>query len=219
MKAITIVLADDHHVVRQGLRALLEGEPRFTVVGEAATGLEAIALVERLQPAVLVVDLMMPNLNGLEVTRQVSQRVPRTRTIILSMYASHDYVQEALLSGASGYVLKGSDAADLIRAVSEVAAGLRYLSPPLSQQAIEAYLAQARTETHDSYETLTTREREVLQLVVEGHSNTDIATQLSISPRTVESHRASMMRKLGLQSQTDLIRYAIRQGIIPWERE
>ena len=210
----TIVLADDHRVVRQGLRALLEAESGFRLVGEAGDGLETVQLVERLHPDVLVLDLMMPGLNGLEVTLQVGKRSPQTRVVILSMHANEAYVLEALRNGAAGYVLKDASAAELVQAVREVAAGRRYLSSPLSERAIEAYVGKAQETTLDRYETLTTREREVLHLVAEGHTNAEIAARLSISPRTAETHRANMMRKLGLQTQTDLIRYALRRGII-----
>jgi DNA-binding NarL/FixJ family response regulator len=149
----TIIVADDHHVVRQGLRALLEAEPDFRLVGEASDGLGTVQLVERLKPDVLVIDLMMPGLNGLEVTRQVSQRSPQTRVVILSMHANEAYVLEALRNGASGYVLKDSSAADLVQAVREVVAGRRYLSPPLSERAIEAYVQKAADASLDPYET------------------------------------------------------------------
>jgi two-component system response regulator NreC len=214
MTKTTIVLAEDHHVVRQGLRALLQAEPEFSVVGEAGDGLEAVRLVERIKPDVLVLDLILPGLNGLEVTRQVSQRSPATRVVVLSMHAAEAYVLEALKNGAAGYVLKDASAADLVRAVHEAAAGRHYLSPPLSERAVEAYTRKAQAATLDPYETLTTREREVLHLAAEGHSNAEIAERLVISPRTVETHRASLMRKLDLQSQTDLIRYALQRGII-----
>jgi len=217
MSMMTIVLADDHHVVRQGLRTLLESEPDFRVVGEAGDGLEAVQLVERLQPDVLVLDLMMPSLDGLEVTRQVSQRSPQTRVVILSMHSSEAYVLEALRHGAAGYVLKASSAADLIKAVREVTAGRHYLSPPLSEHAIAAYVQKAKDATLDKYETLTTREREVLHLAAEGYSNREIAERLSISPYTAMTHRANLMRKLDLHSQTDLVRYALQRGIIPME--
>lgn len=213
----TIVLADDHHIVRQGLRALLEVEPGFTVVAEAGDGLEALQLVEQLVPNVLVLDLMMPGLNGLEVTRQLTKHSPKTGIVILSMYANEAYVLEALANGASAYVLKDSNSADLVHAVREVAAGRRYLSPPLSDRAIEVYQAKAKAATLDRYETLTTREREVLQLIAEGHTNTDIASLLGISARTVETHRSNLMHKLVLHTQADLIRYALRRGIIPME--
>ena len=217
MSRTTILLADDHPVVRQGLRALLESEPEFAVVGEASDGLEAVGLVERLKPNVLVLDLMMPGLNGLEVARQVRQRAPKTRVVFLSIHANEAYVLEALRNGAAGYVIKDATTAELVRAVREVAAGRRYLSPPLSEHAIEAYLEKAKGAPLDRYETLTTREREVLHLAAEGLSNPEIAARLGISPRTTETHRAHLMSKLGLHSQTDLVRYALRRGIIPRE--
>src|SRR5215813_5314183 len=135
-----ILLADDHHIVRQGLKALLEGEPHFRLVGEAGDGIEAVRLAERLRPDVLVTDVMMPGLNGLEVTRQVTKSLPKTRVVILSMYTDDAYVFEALRNGASGYVLKDSQASDLVKAVREVAAGRRYLSPPLSERSLEVYM-------------------------------------------------------------------------------
>lgn len=212
----TIVVAEDHRVVRQGLRLLLEAESGFTVVGEAGDGLEAVRLVDRLQPDVLVLDLMMPGLGGLEVTRQVNQR-SHTRVIILSMHSDEPYVLEALRNGAAGYVLKGSSATDLTRAVREAMVGRRYLSPPLSERAIEAYSQKAQATALDTYETLTNREREMLHLAAEGRSNTEIAALLSISTRTVETHRSNAMRKLSLHTQTDLIRYALRRGILPMD--
>jgi len=213
----TIALADDHQVVRNGLRVLLEAEPDFSVVGEAGDGLEAVRLVERLQPDVLVLDLMMPGLNGLEVARQVSQRSPQTRVVILSMYDNEAYVLEALRAGAAAYVPKESTSAELVRAIREAVAGRRYLSPPLSERAIEIYMQRAESAALDPYETLTAREREVLHLVAEGHTNAEIAARLFVSPRTIETHRANLMRKLGLHTQTDLIRYALRRGILPME--
>ena len=213
----TIVLADDHHVVRHGLRSLLEAEPDFSVVGEAGDGLEAAQLVERLQPDVLVLDMMMPGLNGLEVTRQVGQRSRRTHVVILSMHANEAHVLEALRAGAAAYVLKESTYAELVHAVREAVAGRRYLSPPLSERAIEAYMKKAESDALDPYEMLTAREREVLHLVVEGHTSAEIADRLFVSRRTVETHRANLMRKLGLRTHTDLIRYALQRGILPME--
>lgn len=217
MSRTTIVLVDDHVVVRQGLRALLEAEPDFAIVGEAADGLEVPDLVERLKADVLVLDLMLPGLTGLEVTRQVQQRSPQTRIVILSMYANEAYVLEALRNGAAAYVLKEASAADLVHAIREVMAGRRYLSPPLSENAIEVYIQKAKAAPRDAYEALTTREREVLQLAAEGQSNPEIADRLGISVRTVETHRANLMHKLDLRSQTDLVRYALRRGILPPE--
>lgn len=214
---MTIILADDHHLVRQGLRVLLETEPDFQVVGEAAEGQEAVQLVERLRPDVLILDLMMPDLRGLEIIRQVRQRSPRTRMVILSMVANKAYVLEALKNGAAGYVLKKSTAAELFRAVREVTAGRRYLSPPLSEDDIETLIKKAEASKTDPYELLTAREREVLQLIVEGYTNAEIAAQLVISPRTVEFHRANLRRKLGAHTRADLIRAALQRRILPAE--
>jgi len=216
MSETTIVLAGDHFIVRQTLRALLEAEPDFRVIGEAGDGLETMPLVERLRPQVLVLDLLMPGLSGLEVARQVRQRAPETRVIVLSMHANEAYVLEALRHGAAAYVLKATSSTELVQAVRAVVAGRRYLSRPLTERALAAY-AQRAEATPDLYETLTTREREVLHLAAEGCSNSEIGARLSISPRTVEIHRRHLMRKLGLQSQTELVRYAVRRGIIPLE--
>lgn len=211
----TIVLADDHPVVRRGLRTLLESEADFQVVGEAGDGIEAVRLTERLKPDVVVVDLMMPGMTGLEVTRQIASRLPRTQIIVLSVYDSDAYVREAVRGGASGYVLKEASPSDLVAAIRAVAGGQRYLSPSLSQRAVEAYVERARAAAPTPHETLSSREREVLKLAAEGRTSSEIAERLHLSPRTVETHRASLLRKLGLRSQTDLIRYAIRQGILP----
>src|SRR5579864_8784788 len=219
MTSVTVVLADDHPVVRQGLRAVLEAEPLFSIAGEAGDGLEAVDLVAKLKPRVLIVDLMMPGLTGLEVTRRVRKESPDTQVVVLSMHASEPYVLEALRNGAAAYVLKNSQSAHLVQAVREAAAGRRYLSPTLSERAIAAYADRAVADTGptDAYDTLTSREREVLHLAAEGHSHREIAQRLSISPRTAEVHRANLMRKLDLHNQTDLVRYAIRRGIITEE--
>ena len=212
---INILLADDHPIVRRGLRSLFEGEANFSVVGETGDGLEAVRLSERLGADVLVVDIMMPGLNGLEVTRQVRQRCPRTRVAVLSVSGDEPYVVEALRNGASAYVLKGSNGADLIHAVREAAAGRRFLGPPLSQRMIDMFGNKPGNDTAiDPYEKLTTREREVLHLAAEGHTSPDIADRLKMSKRTAETHRAHIMKKLGLHTQTDLILFALRRGII-----
>lgn len=213
----TIVLADDHHVVRQGLRALLEAESNFRVVGEASDGIEAIRVVDNTKPDVLVVDLMMGGMNGLEVARQVSKLSPNTNIVILSMYGNEGYVLEALQAGAKAYVLKEASSEELVRAVREAAAGHHYLSSYLSERAIETYIQKAKYSAQDPYDSLTTREREVLHLVAQGRTSIEIAGQLFISRRTVEIHRANMMRKLNLRTKTDLICYALRRGILPSE--
>jgi DNA-binding NarL/FixJ family response regulator len=215
MSVVNIVLADDHHLVRQGVRALLEADPNFRVIGEAGDGLEALRLVQELRPDFLIVDVRMPGLSGLEVTRQVSERSRQTRVLIMSMYDNEAYLLEAMRNGAAGYILKDNTAAELLEAVHEVAAGQRYLSQALSKRTIDAYVREAQGTTPDPYKTLTSREREVLHLVVEGNTNAKIGRRLHISPRTVEIHRASVMHKLGLRTQTDLILYAVDRGILP----
>lgn len=214
MRPLTIVLADDHHVVRSGLRVLLENDLACTVVGEAGNGPEALALVERLQPDVLVADLIMPGLSGLEVARQTRIVSPQTRIVILSMHADESYVREALRAGVTAYVLKETLSNEFLYAVQQAAQGRRYLSPPLSDRAIDAYANQAAETTLDLYETLTTREREILYLAAQGLTSAEIAEHLMIGVRTVDTHRASMMRKLGLHTPLDLIRFAVRRGIV-----
>ena len=212
----TIVLAEDHHIVRHGLKAVLAAERDFKLLGEAADGLETVRQVERHQPNVLVLDLTLPRLHGLEVARQVRTAAPQTRVLILSMHANEAYVLEALRNDAAGYLLKDDSGTDLVRAVREVAAGRRFLSAPLSELAIQAYIQRKSQDTaQDMYEALTDREREVLQLASEGSSYAEIAEKLFISPRTAETHRTNLMRKLNLKTQTDLVRFAIRRGILP----
>jgi DNA-binding NarL/FixJ family response regulator len=214
---VTVLLADDHPIVRQGMRRLFEAEPDLAVVGEAADGLETVQLVEKLKPSVLVVDMMMPGLNGLEILRQVRKRSPATLSIVLSMQSADAYVVEALKSGASGYILKDSGPGELVIAVRQVIQGQRFLSPKLSERLINAYIQTSDKTVLDPYETLTNREREVLQMVSEGLTTPEIARRLSISPRTAELHRGRMMNKLGLHNQTDVIRYALKRGILPMD--
>ena len=214
MQRISIVLADDHSIVLEGLRRLLETEPDFSVIGEASDGLTAIDLVEKLSPTLLVIDVAMPGLTGLEFARRVKQRFPHTHVLVFSMHGNEPYVLEALRNGAEGYVLKDSRRDVLVEAVRAVASGRRYLSPSLSERAIDGYLQRAEQTAVDTYETLTTRERDVLHLAAEGCTRPEIAKRLFISPRTVEGHRANLMRKLGLVNQTDLIRYALQRGIL-----
>jgi DNA-binding NarL/FixJ family response regulator len=209
-----ILLADDQPLVRQALRCLLERESDLKVVGETSDGLEIVPLVARLKPDVLITDVVMPGLYGLEATRRVREQAPATGVVILSRDPSEWYVTEALRSGALGYVAKQSDVADLLRAVRAVARGHRYLSAPLSDRPIEVWIARAGRPVLDPYDTLTSREREILQLVAEGHSSTAIARRLAISARTVEAHRANVMRKLRLRNRAALIRYALSRGVL-----
>ncbi len=205
----TIVLADDHELLRRGLRALIESRPGCRVVAETGRGDEVPALVAAHRPDVLVIDLMMPGMSGLDVARRVRADV---RVVLLSMHADEAYVSDALAAGALAYVLKGAGSDEILTAVQQVLLGKCYLSPPLTMAAVEAYRAQLRTHT-DPLASLTAREREVLRLVVAGASNGQIAEQLTISPRTVESHCANLLRKLDLQSRFELIRFVIRHGL------
>jgi two-component system, NarL family, response regulator NreC len=216
---ITIALADHHRLIREGLRALLDRERDFKVVGEVADGLQVVRLVERRRPRVLLLALTVPGLNSFELTVRVRQRSPDTEVILLAMYAGDQYVTEALRCGAAGYVVTSASGVELIRAVRKVAAGGRYLSAPFSEHPIDAWLQRVKTRTPGPYDTLTSREREVLSLITEGCSSAEIAGRLSISRRTAESHRSSVMRKLHLSNQMDLIRFAIARGIVvlPWD--
>lgn len=211
---ITIVLAEEQHLVRHGIRCLLAQEHDFAVVGETGDGLEVVSLVRRLRPRILVIGVAMPGLNGLEAARQAREQSAGTAVIILSMYSKERYVVQALRNGASGYVSKRAKPPELARAIRQVAAGHRYLSQPLSARSIGTWLKQAQRTLTDPYEMLSDREREILQLVAEGHTSTGIAARLHISPRTVEAHRASLMRKMGFSHLVDVILFAIGRGIL-----
>lgn len=209
---IRIVFADDHAIVREGLVPLIAAQPGLSVVGEADDGYNALEVIERLKPDIAVLDIMMPGLGGIEVARRVRDCSPGTRVIILSAYSEERHVLDALRAGVRAYVLKEARPRDLVTAITEVAAGRRYLSPPLLEAALDAYIEKARrARTGDRSEHLTDREREVLHLTAQGKTAGQVARALGISARTVETHRANLMRKLGVRNRSDLVRYAIKQ--------
>jgi DNA-binding NarL/FixJ family response regulator len=215
MKPIRILLADDHTVVRKGLRLLLENVPEFRVVADASSGREAVALAEQHLPDVIVMDVAMPILNGIEAARQITAKLPRTAVVFLSMHGDESYVLRALKAGARAYLLKDSAEYDLIQAVKAVSEGKAFFSPAISKMLVEDYMRQMRERgVEDSYELLTTREREVLQLLAEGKNNKDVAALLNLSLYTVETHRSNIFQKLNLHSGAELILYAIRKGVI-----
>ena len=208
---LRMILAEDHPIVREGFRSLLAAEPDVEVVAETGDGAEAVALVERWRPDVLVVDLVLPSLDGLEVTRRARAASPETGVVVLSMHKHEAYVTQAVQSGAAGYVLKESGVEDLVAALRAVRAGGRFFSGGLTDPAGGGRPAAAS----DRYETLSPREREVLHLVAEGQTAREIAARLFLSPRTVETHRGNALAKLGLRSQAELIRYVIERGLVP----
>lgn len=215
MPSIRILLADDHAVVRDGVRALLEKQPDMTVVGEASDGRETVELAEEQAPDVVVMDIAMPNMNGIEATRRIVASNPRTNVVILSMHQDESYVLRSLKAGAKGYLLKDSLRSDVIEAVRSVAQGRSFLAKKVSRMLQEDYIRVMQSRgVEDSYDLLTDREREILQLVAEGKTNKEAATILNISTTTVETHRTHILQKLGLHSIPDLILYAVRKGII-----
>ena len=215
MKKIRVLLADDHTLIRAGLRMVVEAQPDLTVVGEASDGREAVAMAGTLKPDVVVMDIGMPNLNGIEAAGQIRGSLPDTQIVMLSMHSDEGYVLRALKAGAKAYLLKDSAEADLARAVRAAAAGKSFFSPAVGKVLLEDYIRKLqRTGAEDSYELLTPREREILQLVAEGNSSKDIANLLSLSVYTVETHRARIMQKLNLRSIPELILYAVRKGIV-----
>ena len=213
MMHIKIILADDHKLVRQGVRSLLEAQPGFEVIGEASDGQEAYKLIETLSPDIALLDVMMPNLNGIEAAKLVRQRELKTKIIFLSMHANATYAVRALQSGALGYVLKDSDFSEVLNAVEHVMEGRRYLSTAIADEVLEMLL-NAEAGKDETLDLLSPREREILQLVAEGNSNAAIADKLSLSVRTVESHRLNLTKKLRITSHADLVKFAINQGLI-----
>ena len=210
-----ILLADDHQVLREALRLLLEMQSDFEVIAETGDGLDAVVLTEKYKPDVLIVDMMMPGLSGLEVARRTKRVSPTTKVIVLSMYDTESYVVESLQEGVAGYVLKKSSSQELVFAIRQALDGNLYLSPSLNERAIQAYLQRsADSRVEDPLNTLTDRERDVLQLAAEGLSNPQIAEKLTLSARTVEMHRGNLLKKLGLKSQTDLVKFAVKRGLV-----
>ena len=215
MKKIRILLADDHQLMRSGLRLLIEQQADLTVVGEAADGREAVALAKSLRPDVAVMDISMPNLNGIEAAHQITESHAEIAVIVLSMHPDESYVLRALRAGARGYLVKDSAESDLIAAVRAVARGKSFFSPAVSKVLLDDYIRKLkRSGAEDTYDLLTPREREVLQLVAEGKSNKEVANLLNLSVYTVETHRANIMQKLNLKGVPELTLYAVRKGII-----
>jgi two-component system, NarL family, response regulator NreC len=215
MKPIRILLADDHTVMRRGLRLLLESQPEFSVVAEAADGRQAVEQAEATQPDVAVVDIAMPNLSGIEAAHRMSAALPHLAILILSMHSDEGYVLRALKAGAKGYLLKDSAEGDLIEAIKVVHAGRTFFSPEITKMLVADYVQEIRSRgAEDSYDLLTSREREILQLLAERKGNKEIAEALNLSPYTIETHRRNLQEKLNLHSLAELILYAVRKGII-----
>ncbi|MBI2846772.1 MAG: response regulator transcription factor [Chloroflexi bacterium] len=218
MSEIKVLLADDHAVVRSGLRMLLEAEGDIEVVGEARDGLEAIRKAEQLTPDVILMDISMPGLSGLEAARRIKKERPQINILFLTMHQSEEYFFQALQAGGSGYVPKSALDTEVIAAVRTVSRGLSYLHPSVSQMLVADYVERAKAgEKLDPYESLTDREKEILHLIAAGHSNKEIAEKLSISINTVHNHRANLMEKLGLHNRMELLKYAIRKGLVEKE--
>lgn len=213
MSSIKMVLADDHKLVRQGIRSLLEMHPEIEVVGEASDGEELLKLISELAPDIVLLDVMMPNLNGIEAAKIVRQRGDQTRLIFLTMHSNSTYVVRALQSGAYGYVLKDADFSEILQAIQNAMDGKRYVSSLIASEVLEVLL-NADHAKNDVMATLSVREKEILQYIAEGNSNAAIAEKLTLSVRTVESHRAHIMAKMRFSSQADLVRFAIQQGLI-----
>jgi len=215
LKKIRILIADDHGIVRKGLRLQLEQNSDFEVVGEATEGREAVRMAEELSPDVVIMDIAMPNLNGIQATTQLVKKNPQIGVIILSMYSDETYLMRTLAAGAKGYLLKESAEVDLHRAVEVVAQGKPFFSPAIADTLLEDYMRQLQQRgLQDSYDLLTEREKEILQLLAEGKSNKDVAGILNLSTNTVETHRTRIMQKLDLHSTADIVLYAVRKGII-----
>lgn len=215
MPSLRLIIGDDHTLMRHGLRKILEEKPEWQVVGEAGDGREAVRQAEMHKPDVAILDIGMPMLNGIDATRQIVRKVPQCRVLILSMHSDETYILRALQAGARGYLLKDSAGKDLIRGVAAVSAGKTFFSQVVAQSMLEDYVRRVADATvTDAYETLSDREREIFQLIAEGHSNKDAALILSISPATVETHRARILQKLDVHNTAELVLYAVRRGVV-----
>jgi two-component system, NarL family, response regulator NreC len=215
MNPTRILIADDHGIVRQGLRLILEQRSQYEVVGEASDGREAVHLARELKPDLIIMDIAMRNLNGLDATEQILSHLPETRILILSMYAEESYLLRALNAGVRAYLLKDNAEADLFRALEVVQEGKPFFSPAIAEMLVEDYMRALKDRgLTDSYELLSPREKEVLQLLAQGQTNKEVAGVLNLSPHTVDTHRANLMQKLGLRNLADLILYAVRKKII-----
>ena len=214
MSVLRLVLADDHALVRQGMRALLSELPGVDVVGDTGDGREALQLIRDKKPDIALIDISMPGLNGLEVAARVGREQPATRVIIVSMHSDDESVRRALVAGAAGYILKNSDRHELELALRTVARGDTWLSPSLTKRVVKAFTESAHGSTEGPLEVLTPRQREVLQLVAEGHSNKEIANRLNVALKTVETHRNELMERLGIHGVAGLVRYAIQVGLV-----
>jgi two-component system response regulator NreC len=214
MSPIRVLLADDHRILREGIRALIEDQEDMQVVGESEDGLETVKKVAKLQPDVVVMDIAMPLLNGLEATRQIRRDFPQVKVLILTMHDNEEYIRQVLAAGALGYVLKDAAARDLLGAIRTVNQGEAVLSPAITRLVIEDYLRWGDIRPEDTTDGLTAREREVLQLIAEGYTNKEIAGIMSLSVKTVQSHRTNLMNKLDLHDRGELIKYAIQKKII-----
>ena len=210
---IRILLADDHQIMRQGLSALLQGQPDMEVVAEAGEGRTALNLARELAPDVIVMDVAMPNLNGIETARMVGNELPNIKVIALSMHSDRRFVKEMLKAGAQGYLLKDCDPEELIRAIRSVIANQAYLSPQVAGSVIDGFVRQSVDAQGSAYSVLSSREREVLQLLAEGMSTKAISGRLNVSSKTIETHRRNIMDKLGIQNMAELIKYALREGL------
>jgi two-component system response regulator NreC len=212
---IRVLLADDHTILRAGLKMMLNAQPDIEVIGEASDGRQAVLAAQRLEPDVILMDITMPECNGIEATRQVKRVLPETRVLVLTMHENEEYLFQMLRAGAAGYMLKEAADTELISAIRVVSSGRFYLSPSAQSMMVSDYLQRVRTgEERDSYSALTEREREILKLVAEGYTNNQIGERLFISPKTVDTHRTHIMDKLNLHSRAELVKYAMRRGLL-----